>query len=111
MNNLKLKLKKIDAIKYDVISGAIMALFSFIMLSIVFLFSTIFGLGMGGNEAFGIIGGSFFMVILAPILYFFIGFIAGWLGALLLNFILKKTGGLDIEFEKAGLEVSEIGKE
>ncbi|WP_435414974.1 hypothetical protein [Polaribacter aestuariivivens] len=113
MSNLKLKLKKIDATKYGIITGSVMALLSLIMLSIAFLFTSLIGLGAGsGASELGLLfGGGIFMVILGPILYFVIGFLFGWIGCLLLNFILKKTGGLDIEFEKAGFEISAIGKE
>ncbi len=49
--------------------------------------------------------------VLGPILYFKFGFIFGWIGCLILNFILKKFGGLGLEFEKSGFEITSIGKE
>ncbi|MGY0426094.1 MAG: hypothetical protein ACWIPI_04595 [Polaribacter sp.] len=111
MSNLKLQLKKIDATKYGIIIGSVMALLSFIILTVIFLFSTLFGLGMGMNSEFATFGGGLVMVILAPILYFIFGFIFGFISCLILNFILKKTDGLYLEFEKRGLEISQIGKE
>ncbi len=115
MSNLKLKLKRIDPVKYGIITGATMALLTFIMLTIAFLFTSLIGLGLGsagaGYGALGILGGGIVGVILGPIIYFIVGFIFGWLGTIILNFILSKTGGLDIEFEKTGLDIQRIGEE
>ena len=116
MNNLKLKLKKVDAVKYGIITGATMALLVFIMLAIVFLFTSLLGLGsaLGAESGMGlgaIFGGGIFMLFLAPIMYFIFGFIFGWIGAMLLNFILKKTDGLNLEFEKNDLDINRIGNE
>ncbi|QTD37928.1 hypothetical protein JL193_01055 [Polaribacter batillariae] len=113
MSNLKLKLKKVDATKYGIIVGSVMALLTFIIIFIGFLFTSLIGFGSGIDSGglSVLFGGGIFMVILAPIMYFVTGFIFGWIGCMLLNFILKKTGGLDIEFEKSGFEISEIGKE
>lgn len=117
MSNLKLKLKKVDPVKYGVIIGATMALLTFVMLLLVFLFTSLLGLGLaglGGGSSYGMLGalgGGFVGVIIGPILYFIFGFIFGWIGTVLLNFILSKTGGLDIEFENTGLDIQRIGEE
>ncbi|MCI2228501.1 hypothetical protein MC378_04930 [Polaribacter sp. MSW13] len=111
MSNLKLKLKKVDAVKYGIITGATMALLSFIMLSIAFLFTSLIGLGSDAGALGAIFGGGIIMIILAPILYFIIGFIVGWIGAIIVNFILKKTDGLNLEFENTGLDINQIGNE
>ena len=114
MNTLKLKLKKIDALKYGIITGTLMAFIVFIMVGIAFLFTSLFGIGAAGSDAYAlgaIFGGGIFMLILAPILYFVFGFIFGWISTMVFNFILKKTGGLDIEFEKTGLDLQQIGNE
>ncbi|QTE23131.1 hypothetical protein [Polaribacter cellanae] len=113
MSNLKLKLKKVDATKYGIIVGSVMALLTFIILSLGFLFTSLIGFGSGvDSTGLGMmLGGGIFMVILGPVLYFVVGFLFGWIGCMILNFILKKSGGLDIEFEKSGFEISEIGKE
>lgn len=115
MSNLKLKLKKVDPVKYGIIIGATMALLMFIMMLIVFLFTSLIGLGLGaagsGYGALGVLGGGIVGVIFGPVLYFIFGFIFGWLGTIILNFILSKTGGLDIEFEKTGLDIQRIGEE
>ncbi|CAL2107690.1 conserved hypothetical protein [Tenacibaculum sp. 190524A02b] len=114
MNTLKLTLKKIDPVKYAIIIGIVMALMSFIMLGFVTLFGGLLG-AMGATNDLGpiasIVGGGIFALILFPIIYFIFGFIFGLIGTMLLNFILKKTGGLDIEFEKKGIDISKIGEE
>ncbi|MFK8060244.1 MAG: hypothetical protein AB8B78_09155 [Polaribacter sp.] len=115
MNNFKLKLKKVDAVKYGVITGATMALLTLIIFSIMFLFTSLFGLGaadsLDGLELGALFGGGIFMLILGPIIYFIFGFIFGWLGAVILNFILKKSDGLMLEFEKRGEDIHQIGRE
>ncbi|WP_439129462.1 hypothetical protein [Polaribacter sp.] len=113
MNNLKLKLKKVDATKYGLIIGSVMALLALIMLIIAFIFTSLIGISTSnsGYEMGYLFGGGFVMVIFGPIVYFIFGFLFGWIGALLFNFILKKTGGLDLEFEKTGLDINTIGKE
>jgi len=55
----------------------------------------------------GGIVGIIIMVIIAGVAVFIITLIA----CSLLNFILKKTGGIDIDFEKTGLEISQIGQD
>lgn len=113
MSNLKLILKKVDAKKYGIITGTLMALLVFVMLLIAFLFTSLLGLGFNSSELeLGyVFGGGFLMVILGPIVYFIFGFIFGYLGALLLNFILKKTNGLALEFDKTNIDLHQIGKE
>lgn len=113
MSNLKLILKKVDATKYGIITGSVMALLVFVMLFIAFIFTSLLGLGFDSSELeYGyLFGGGIAMVILAPILYFVFGFVFGFLGALLLNFILKKTNGLALEFDKTNVEIQQIGKE
>lgn len=113
MSNLKLKLKKVDPVKYGLIMGITMALLTFVMLLVAFLFTSLIGIGLGGASygALGLLGGGIASVIIAPIIYFIVGFIFGWLGTIILNLILNKTDGLDIEFEKVGLDIDRIGAE
>lgn len=112
MSNIKMKLKKIDPVKSGVIVGAAMALLSFIMLAIMALFGGMIGGMTGGSDAMlSIIGGGLVALIFMPVFYFIIGFLSAWIGAMLLNFILKKTGGLKIEFEHSEESISLIGKE
>jgi len=112
MSTLKLRLKRIDPIKYAIITGAIMALTGLIAILFITVFGGLFGAMGGGAEAFGgIVGGGIIGMIFVPIFYFIFGFIFGWLGTIILNFILKRTGGLDMEFENFGSDISMIGKE
>jgi len=115
MNNniLKLKLKRVDPVKYATIAALLTAS---IMLIIFVPFMLLFSLiGAGASSGFGegaaIFGGSIFVVILMPIIYGVMVFIITLISTALLNFILKKTGGLDIDFEKTGLEISQIGND
>ena len=113
MSNLKLNLKKVDPVKYGVITGLLMALLTFVIFLIMFLFTSLIGVSMA-DDAFGagaILGGGVVMIVVGPIIYFIFGFVFGLIGAFLLNVILKRTNGLTMEFEKIGLDIQEIGKE
>jgi hypothetical protein len=113
MSTLRLKLKRVDPVKYATIAALLTALIMLIVfVPFMLLFSAI-GAGaasesMGAGAA--IFGGGIFLVILAPILYGVVTFIVTLIATSLLNFILKKTGGLDIDFEKAGLDINRIGE-
>ncbi|MGG8494803.1 hypothetical protein ACQY1Q_00160 [Tenacibaculum sp. TC6] len=112
MSNLKLKLKKIDPVKYALIVGLMMALMSFIMIGFVTLLGSVFGAASNEFGAFAsIMGGGILALIFVPVLYFILGFIMGLIGTMVLNFILNKTGGLDLDFEKNGVDISRIGEE
>jgi hypothetical protein len=75
------------------IAGIIMAVFSLV----VNQFFSSFGdsIDIGGVGIFAGIGA----VIGIPLLYGLIGFISGAIGGLLINIILKITGGLELFFE------------
>ena len=112
MSNLKLKLKKIDPVKYALITACVLALVSFVMILLMFLLSSLMGLGASGTSAFGMIAGTgIIAVIVGPIIYFIVGFIFGLIGTYVLNFVLSKTGGLDLDFESTGLGIESIGNE
>ncbi|MDG5490941.1 hypothetical protein [Psychroserpens sp. SPM9] len=112
-HTLKLKLKRIDPVKYATISALLTALIVLILFVPFFLLFSLVGAGSasGFGEGAAIFGGGVFIIILAPIIYGVVAFIVTLISTALLNFILKKTGGLDIDFEKTGLEISEIGKD
>ncbi|WP_157811769.1 hypothetical protein [Tenacibaculum sp. SZ-18] len=113
MTNLKLKLKKIDPVKSGVIYGALMGLGGLFVAFFFMLFGSVFGAATGEMGAFGAMAGSgILMMIFLPIFYFVIGFVIGILGTLLLNFILKKTDGLIIDFDKVSEseDISMIGR-
>ncbi|CAL2078565.1 hypothetical protein [Tenacibaculum sp. 190524A05c] len=113
MSNLKLKLKKIDPVKYALITGTALAGVTFVIFAFFTLIGSLFGAAMGEFGPFAAIAGSgIVMLIVGPILYFIFGFIFGLIGAFLLNFILSKTDGLIIDFEKIGEsdDLSMIGR-
>ncbi|CAM1343549.1 hypothetical protein [Tenacibaculum amylolyticum] len=103
MSNLKLKLRKIDPVKAGIVYGSLLALLGLVVAGFAFLFGSLIGAASGELGIFGAIaGGGIFAIILIPVMYFIIGFIAGIIGTMLLNFILKKTDGLIIDFDKIG---------
>ena len=101
-------IKRVDPISYGINLAAVMAIMMFIMLLIIFLFSTLIG-GFASNEMdssggtlgmLGMIGGMGIMsLILGPILYAIFGFIFGALGAMVYNIAAKMTGGIKIDLE------------
>ena len=108
-NVLKLKLKRVDPVKYAIIASlTTMLIMLIVFVPFFFLFSAI-GLGASGDSlgaAGAIFGGGVAMVIIVPLFYGVLVFILTLITTSLLNFILKKTGGLDIDFEKAGIDAS-----
>ncbi len=107
MNIFTLKLKKIDPIKWATIAGLLYAAISLVIVVPFILFFSAIGLSEFDefSSGFGLLGGGI-MILFLPILYGLIGFVFGLIGALIFNFILKKTGGLDMDFEKTGLDIS-----
>jgi hypothetical protein len=112
MNNniLKLTLKKIDPVKYAIIATlTYLAIMLIIFVPFMLLFSAI-GATQDLGGGFAILGGGIFAIIFGLIFYGVIIFIVTLLAGYLLNFILKKTGGLPLEFEKSGMDISQIGQ-
>ncbi len=113
MSTLRLKLKRVDPIKYSIIAALLTIVLMLIILVPAMLIMSLVGAG-AATESFGaagaILGGGLFMIILMPIIYGVFVFIITLISTALLNFILKKTGGLDLDFEKSGLDISQIGK-
>ncbi len=107
MKNIKLKLKRVDPVKYAIIIGLLMALTTFIMMLIFMLLGSVIGGVMDEPGLAMIMGGGFVAVIIAPIFYGIFGFIFGLIGTALLNFILQKTDGLEMEFDGEGVDLSD----
>ena len=111
MSTLKLKLKRVDPVKYATIAS----LLTVCLMLIIFIPMTLMVSAIGATNDVGagaaLFGGGIIMIIFGPILYGVIVFVTTLIMTMLLNFILKKTGGLDVDFEQAGLEVSQIGKD
>jgi hypothetical protein len=109
MARIKLNLKRIDPVKAGIIYGALMALLSLI---IVLPFMLIFSAaGLSGQSGMGAMFGGGMAMLFVPILYGIIGFVGGLIGTALLNFILSKTNGLDVEFDGKDMEISQIGED
>jgi len=111
-NIIKLKLKRIDPVKYATISAFITVLLMLIIFVPIMLLFSVAGLGASdfGSGA-AIFGGGIIAIIFVPILYGVLVFIVTLIAAYIMNFALKKTGGLEVDFEKTGLDISFIGKE
>jgi hypothetical protein len=112
MNNsiLKLKLKRVDPVKYATIATlTYLAIILLIFVPFMLLASAI-GVTQDVAGGFAILGGGLFAIIFIMIFYGVIIFIITLLAAFLLNFILKKTGGLPLEFEQnhSGLQSQNI---
>lgn len=109
-NTMRLKLKRVDPVKYALIS----ALLTVLLMLVIFVPFMLILSSIGASQDLGvgsaILGGGVVMMIFVPLFYGVIVFIVTLIMTALLNFILKKTGGLDIDFEKAGLDISKIGE-
>lgn len=111
MSTFTLKLKKVDPVKY-----AIIATLSYLaIMLIIFVPFMLIASAVGATQdlvgGMAILGGGIFAIIFILIFYGVIIFIVTLLAAFILNFILKKTGGLPIDFEKAGMDVSYVGQD
>ena len=108
MSKITLKLKRLDPIKWATIMAAVYAILSLIIMIPMFLFMSVLGASEGLEEAgLGILGGGVMMLFL-PVIYGVLGFIFGLIGAYIFNFVLGKTDGLEMDFEKMGTEVVEL---
>jgi hypothetical protein len=88
---MKIKLKKIEPLQAGYISGLLYGIISLVIV-VPFMF---FEMLIGGKTGIGI-----FMIIGIPLLYGFLGFLSGLIGAALYNFVAKKIGGLEMEIEE-----------
>ncbi len=109
MARIKLNLKRIDPVKAGIIQGAILALISLVIVIPTLLIFSVVGLSGSGN-GFSAFGGGIAMLFI-PIIYGIVGFVAGLVSTALLNFVLSKTNGLDVEFDGKDMEISQIGED
>ena len=110
MARIKLTLKRIDPVKAGVINGALLALFSLIIALPAILLFSVTGLTANQSGMGAMFGGGIAMLFI-PILYGIVGFVGGLIGTALLNFVLSKTKGLDIEFDGKDMEIAQIGED
>ncbi|PIE50455.1 MAG: hypothetical protein CSA38_03365 [Flavobacteriales bacterium] len=103
---MKLKLKKIDPIKYSLICSLIVGVVMFLTFALLSVFggfmSSIIGDEIGKMGL--IFGGSFFILIFVAFFYMVITFIFSLISIVIFNFVLSKTGGLEMEFENQDYE-------
>ena len=93
-NILKLKLKRVDPVKYALITTALtLTIMLIVFVPFLLIFSAI-GIG-AGSESFGagaaILGGGIIGMLFGIIFYGVIIFVVTLIATSLLNFILKKT--------------------
>jgi len=111
MSTLKLKLKRVDPVKYATVTTAVtLCIMIVVFLPFMLIFSAIGASSdLGGGAA--LLGGGIIGMLFGIVIYGVIIFVATLIGSMVLNFVLKKTNGLDLEFEKSDLDIAQIGNE
>ena len=89
-------LKRVDVMSLAKLYTYMMGLFGLITGVIVAAASLMGGSMTQGTKGVGTFGGVL-AIIVTPLLYAGMGFICGAIGGLVMNFVLKLTGGLKIE--------------
>ncbi len=107
---LKLKLKKIDALKYATIAAIIAVIITLIIFIPFLLIFSVLGFAANDSGLGAILGGGVFAIIFIPIFYGIGAFIFTYIITLITNFILKKTGGLTLDFEKTEIDTASTNK-
>ncbi|WP_299126572.1 hypothetical protein [uncultured Winogradskyella sp.] len=102
---IKLKLKRVDPVKYAIVATLTYLAILLLIFVPVMLIASAVGMTQDAVGGFAIMGGGIFVIIFAMIFYGAIIFVVTLLASMLLNFILKKTGGIPIEFEGHDLEL------
>lgn len=98
------RLKRIDPLSLALVQGALFALFGLIP-AVVVTGMTILGVAGGGmrgggsSVAIGLVGG-LIMAVLAPLMYGVLGFLGGFVLALVYNLCASFTGGITMEFDE-----------
>lgn len=90
---MKIRIKKITPLQAGKMLAAIYALFSVIIVPIMFL---AFLFAPPGSGAIPLI-----MVIVMPLIYIVMGFIGGIIGAFIYNLVAGWIGGIEIEYDEA----------
>lgn len=97
-------LKRIDPLSLAIVQGAVFGLLGLIP-AVVVTGMTILGAAGGGMRgggspiAVGLVGG-LIMAVFAPLMYGILGFIGGFMLALVYNLCASFTGGITMEFEE-----------
>lgn len=93
-----IKIKKIGVFSLAKIQGVTMAIFGLLAGIFIALPGALLGAASSGKLAFGA-GFGIASVIIIPIIYGIMGFIAGALGAFIFNVVVKMVGGLEVELD------------
>ena len=91
---MKKRLLRIGPLKAGLILGVLYALLGLLFVPFL-IFGAVIGKASGGGGA----GISVLFAVLIPLFYGVAGFIGGVISAALYNFIVKFTGGLEVEVE------------
>lgn len=89
------RLRNVNPVQAGIMYGAITAVFVFIIMLLMLPFSAAMSSMGQAGRAFGF-GFGIAAVIIAPILYFIVGFIGGLIAASLYNLVAGWTGGVEI---------------
>ena len=111
MSTLKLKLKKIDPVKYATIATLVTLCIMLITFVPFMLFFSAVGATQDLGGGMAVLGGGLFGMIFGMIFYGIVVFVLTLIAAYILNYVLNKTGGLDIEFDATEMSVSQIGQD
>jgi len=88
-------IKRVGVVKLAIFQGALMAAFGLFAALIIMLFSSMMGTHQAG--VLGMVGVA--ALIILPIMYGVIGFIAGAIGGALYNLVAGIVGGIEIDVE------------
>lgn len=90
-------IKRVGVLRLAVFQSALMAAFGLFAALLILMFSTLLGAHTQQAGLFGAMGIAALIVL--PIMYGVIGFIAGAIGGALYNLVAGVVGGIEIEVE------------
>ena len=91
-------IKRLDVMSCGVMLGALYVIVGLVVGAVFFLFS-IAALAVGGEQLAGGLVGGIAVIVLLPLFYGAMGFIAGIIGALLYNLVAGMAGGIRMDLE------------
>lgn len=92
------RVRNINPVQFGLVYGVVIAVLAFVFALLMLpLGAVVATFGRGGFFGFGSIA----MVIMAPIFYFCIGFIGGFITAAVYNFVAGWTGGVEVTLSTA----------